>query len=274
MTVAREVSRFPRIRLGAVRWPARLSGGQVLVHICLLVIVVLWTMPTAGLFVSSLRDKQQLSVSGWWTSLVNSETSQVSRLPSADAQIEENGLYVIRGSVFPDKTNETIGRYGLTATTAGAAPAGSPLPMQDGGTIVLARDGTYQWSSPTQFMYTRSPRVFFVAEIPPRFTLDNYIEVLSSEGVGRAFGREHLDVVVEGEPRRDFGDKEHPRATGVHKLRGRRPLIGAVAGKDNDSAVLHGEGTTGRRGSGGRRGEAVTSDGLVGLAGKTEPRIT
>jgi alpha-glucoside transport system permease protein len=188
VTVAEQIMRgLPRLKLRAARWPARLSGGQALIHVCLFVLVVVWTMPTAGLFISSLRDKQQLSVSGWWTSLVNSQNSQLARLPTADAQIEDNGAYVIRGSVLSDRPNESIGRYGLTATTAAAAAPGEPLAVPDGGTIVLARDGTYQWSSPSKFTHARGPRIFFVAEIAPRFTLDNYIEVLSSEGVGRAF---------------------------------------------------------------------------------------
>ena len=43
-------------------------------------------IPTAGLLISSLRDKDQLAVSGWWTALSTSTQNLVFRAPGADAQ--------------------------------------------------------------------------------------------------------------------------------------------------------------------------------------------
>ncbi|GIT73832.1 MAG: hypothetical protein Ct9H300mP28_36460 [Pseudomonadota bacterium] len=45
----------------------RLSFGQVLSSFLLLFLVLLWIVPTVGLFVSSFRDKDQLAITGWWT---------------------------------------------------------------------------------------------------------------------------------------------------------------------------------------------------------------
>ena len=42
----------------------RLSFGQVLSSFLLLFLVLLWIVPTVGLFVSSFRDKDQLAITG------------------------------------------------------------------------------------------------------------------------------------------------------------------------------------------------------------------
>jgi alpha-glucoside transport system permease protein len=59
--------------------------------------------------------------------------------------------------------------------------------MTGGSTITVQRDGSYEWVSDTEFTHTRGPRVFFASEIPPRFTLENYNEVLTANGVARSF---------------------------------------------------------------------------------------
>jgi alpha-glucoside transport system permease protein len=43
------------------------TGGPWLVRITLLIVCVIWTIPTAGLLISSFRDQQDIATSGWWT---------------------------------------------------------------------------------------------------------------------------------------------------------------------------------------------------------------
>ncbi len=166
---------------------SRIHWGRLIAHGALLFIVVLWTFPTAGLLISSLRDKDQLSISGWWTALVTTQRNEVFRLPKADMQVEENASYIIRGEIFEAGSGRTIKSFGLKATELDAALPGGALPMRDGGEISVALNGAYEWISNEPFTHTRGPRVFIVAEIPPRFSLENYIEVFNSEGIGRSF---------------------------------------------------------------------------------------
>ena len=172
---------------GRPDWLANLDVSRILTHLSLLFLVVIWTVPTAGLLISSLRDKDQLAVSGWWTALTTSVSQEVTRLPTADAAVEENGRFVIRGNIFGEATNKAVQSYGLNARELAAAQPGQPLPMNDGGEITVQANGDYEWSSDTAFAHTRGPRVFYITTIAPRFTIENYIEVLSASGVGRSF---------------------------------------------------------------------------------------
>ena len=166
---------------------AKINVGRLLTHLSLLFLVVLWTFPTAGLLISSLRDKDQLAVSGWWTALSSATTQQVTRLGTAEAQVEQDGLFVISGNLVGPDSNQQIESFGLTARDLAAAAPGESLEMRDGGTITVAANGDFVWSSETPFTHERGPRVFYIATIPPRFTLDNYVEVLTAAGVGRSF---------------------------------------------------------------------------------------
>lgn len=167
-------------------WMARISMGQVIAQLTLLLLVVVWTVPTAGLLISSVRDKSQLTISGWWTALVTSEGSAAATLETAAGQVEENGVYVIRGNVLGTDDNREVLRFGTSINNPSAADAGETLEMNTGGSITLNADGSYEWTSPTAFTHDRA-RIFFVAGIPPTFTLENYVEVLTSSGIGRSF---------------------------------------------------------------------------------------
>jgi len=187
MTTAVEDTSVTRVATGRPEWIRNLSAGRIATHVALLILVLIWTLPTAGLLISSLRDKDQLAVSGWWTALTTSQSLGVTRIGTAADQMAEDGRFVIRGNVFGSDTNKTLGGFGLTNNTAAEAEPGASLPMNDGGEITVQRDGAFEWVSPTEFTHTRGPRIFYMSEIAPRFTLDNYVEVLNSNGVGRSF---------------------------------------------------------------------------------------
>ena len=74
--------------------------GRWGVHLAVLAFVALWTIPTLGILISSLRDKDQIAVSGWWTALATSSQTEAVRLPPASAQAEKDGKFVLEGNLF------------------------------------------------------------------------------------------------------------------------------------------------------------------------------
>src|SRR3990172_3772263 len=78
----------------------RSRWGTWFVHLAVLLIVVIWTLPTFGILVSSFRDRDQLAVSGWWTAPFTSEQNEVGRAAPPDQAAEQEGRYVISGNVF------------------------------------------------------------------------------------------------------------------------------------------------------------------------------
>lgn len=161
------------------------SALTLVMHASVLFLVILWTIPTAGLFISSIRDKDQLSVSGWWTALATSEQRLVERALDPTHQQFEDGRWVIKGNLLPESDGEIV-RFGVSSLEPEAYAAGELVDRKDKQIQVFA-NGDYTISSDQEMSGRRGDRIFFTAEIPPRFTLDNYREVLSSEGLGQSF---------------------------------------------------------------------------------------
>ncbi len=168
------------------------SGLSWAVNISVVLMVVLWLIPTIGLLVSSFRDRDQISESGWWKSAFPVELTFRAR-PAGAGAVEENGIWVLQGNVFddpeqarwfPDRSG-TVTRFG----TRGAAPAefatGEQAALRD-GTVVIRADGSFRMTAPEEFG-ARAPTVYFEARTPPRFTTGNYDTVLRADGMDRAF---------------------------------------------------------------------------------------
>ena len=81
----------------------KLNLSSIFSQLLLLFFVILWITPTFGLLISSFRDKDQLAISGWWTSLVTTEVNEIHRTKGNKAQIEEEGIFFIRGNLFDNK---------------------------------------------------------------------------------------------------------------------------------------------------------------------------
>lgn len=166
----------------------KMSVGGLLARALLLFFVVVWTVPTFGLLISSVRDKDQLSLSGWWSSLQTTTVSEQGRTASGEAVLRD-GVYVIEGRVIREddtKRIETFGRGFLGGDITTYTPD-TPVVLENGRTFSITPDGVYTLSSPEPFTIERGERFFYVATKPPRFTLENYTQVLEGERIGQAF---------------------------------------------------------------------------------------
>ena len=166
-----------------------LEPSRFALHLAVLVIITLWTLPTAGLLISSLRDKNQLAASGWWTALSSADRNQVGRMKGKADQIEKDGKFVIEGNLFEgeDAVAGKVSAFGTKVQTPGANPAGSTVALEGGQTLAVNADGTYALTSLTAFENDRGGRIFYISSQPPRFTTENYETVLFSQGIGRSF---------------------------------------------------------------------------------------
>lgn len=162
------------------------SALTVLVHVTVLLLVILWTIPTAGLFISSIRDKAQLSTSGWWTSLATSEQRLVERAAGADGQQQVDGKWVIRGNILGNNSGDVV-KFGTSSLAPEAYDVGQTVELKAGILLTVLENGDYEIASASKMSGDRGQRIFYTAEIPPRFTLDNYREVLNSEGLAQSF---------------------------------------------------------------------------------------
>ena len=166
----------------------RLEPSRFALHFAVLFIVALWTFPTAGLLVSSLRDKDQIAVSGWWTALSTSEQRDQGRMKGKADQVEADGKFTISGDLFEGAEQAgVITAWGTNINKPGANPAGSSVDIGDGVMLTVNADGAYVMTAPKAFEDERGRRVFYVSSVPPRFTTENYATVLFSEGIGRSF---------------------------------------------------------------------------------------
>jgi alpha-glucoside transport system permease protein len=165
----------------------KVSFGRIAAHVALLVFVIIWTFPTIGLLISSVRDKDQLALTGWWTALAHSTLMAASRPGTADKAVQEGDHWVIKGNLFGRPSGQQIETFGPTNADIGKNVVGSSLPMSDGGDIVVEANGDYVWTFAQQPVFKGAPRIYYVTGSPPRFTLENYARVLNSTGVAASF---------------------------------------------------------------------------------------
>ena len=67
--------------------------SSFLSQLLLLFFVIIWIIPTFGLFISSLRDKDLLAISGWWTSLTTTKVNEIHRMSGMTEQMFEDNFY-------------------------------------------------------------------------------------------------------------------------------------------------------------------------------------
>ncbi|QCI98675.1 carbohydrate ABC transporter permease [Agrobacterium larrymoorei] len=165
----------------------RIGLPRLIVHVSVLFVVILWLLPTLGILVSSLRDKDQITVSGWWTAFSSSSQTEALRLGDPSTQTQQGDRFVIAGNVFGEGKSGNVSAFGVRVQEPTAFNAGEAADIGDGETLLVNKDGSYQYSKNASFEGSRAKRVYVAVATPPIFTLDNYRTVLMSEGIGQSF---------------------------------------------------------------------------------------
>jgi alpha-glucoside transport system permease protein len=160
-------------------------SGTWLAHVAVIFIILVWTLPTIGLFVSSVRDKDLLSVSGWWTALFASTSNNVGRAPAPDEAVERNGQWVISGNLI--EGGGSVRAFGTRVQAPEEFEAGETAELNDGSRLTVNADGSFEMVADQPFEGSRGQRIFYQASLPPKFTLENYRQVLASSGIGQSF---------------------------------------------------------------------------------------
>ncbi len=161
--------------------------SSIITNLLLLTFVIVWIIPTVGLFVSSFRDKDLLATSGWWTSFKTNQINEIYRTKTSKDQIEKDGIFLIKGNLIEKNSGKKVISYGLTSKEMNKYRVNETAILKNETEFQINDNGEYVWKSKKPFLHKRGKRIFISALSPPKFTLDNYKEVLFKEGVGQAF---------------------------------------------------------------------------------------
>ena len=155
------------------------------VNVTAVLLVLLWTIPTLGLLVSSFRDRDQIITSGWWRAAFSATATQVVRAGTAAEQNREGDEFVISGNVLPPKAE--LKSWGVSSKEPAAYQPGDRADLKDGQRLTVSENGDYRLTSPKAVPEGRGMRIFVTTVAPPRLTAENYVRVITAEGLGRAF---------------------------------------------------------------------------------------
>jgi alpha-glucoside transport system permease protein len=170
------------------------SGLTWAVHISTALLVLLWVIPTFGLFVSSFRTGDQIVGSGWWRALSTQE-QQLSPIRIGGDIVERDGLYLIEGNLFTN-AGTVLSAWGTNVNRPTEFAPGDTATLDGGLSLTVGADGAYVLSSPTTLDGVRLPRVFSTAATPPEFTTENYRTVLFSPLAGQTIFQAFMNTAT------------------------------------------------------------------------------
>jgi alpha-glucoside transport system permease protein len=127
-------------------------ANSLLVNGALILLVIIWSIPTIGLLVSSFRTRFDIQTSGWWTVLPHREWETISTYNPQDLGLDPTGVMEVEGVT---------------------------------GTFEQLREGIESSDGKTQVTWVGNRRLGTI-EVQQRvwtvtwdFTLDNYVQVLT-----------------------------------------------------------------------------------------------
>ena len=134
------------------------------VHAVLLIIGIIWLVPSVGLAVTSFRTRGDISASGWWTIASGNRTITDKLLElnvSAEGDSSENAI-VAGSSLTGESLDDAV--PGVPAATVrlvrvqrirGTFPVEAidqPIPLDGVGTLTVHEDGTYDFLAEENFV--------------------------------------------------------------------------------------------------------------------------
>jgi alpha-glucoside transport system permease protein len=142
--------------------------GRLLVNGTLLLLVVLWTIPTMGIFISSFRNRDDIATSGWWKVFPYRDWQPIREIDPKELGVDPNQVMEIEGvaGTFEEFREGIETPDGKRVTWIGNKRLGK--------VEVQEKVWTVSWD----------------------FTLDNYKQVLG----GQDFTFKHADGTVEVVP--------------------------------------------------------------------------
>ncbi|MBP2559980.1 alpha-glucoside transport system permease protein [Neorhizobium galegae] len=164
----------------------RIGLPRLVVHFSVLVICIVWLIPTLGILVTSFREAGQITASGWWTAFTGAAETSAARLGDPATAKQNGATYVISGSVFEGGKGGTVRAFGTRVAAPTEFAVGKAADLGDGETLTINEDGSYTYSKNAPFE-GRGKRVYLSVATPPSFTTDNYRTVLTSQGIGQSF---------------------------------------------------------------------------------------
>ena len=71
--------------------------SRLLVNATLLIFVILWTVPTMGIFISSFRNRDDIATSGWWSVFPHRDWQRVREIDPKALGVDPNQIMEIEG---------------------------------------------------------------------------------------------------------------------------------------------------------------------------------
>lgn len=71
--------------------------SKLLVNLTLLLLIIIWTIPTLGIFVSSFRHRDDIATSGWWMVFPHREWRAVREMKPSEVGLDPNSVMEIEG---------------------------------------------------------------------------------------------------------------------------------------------------------------------------------
>jgi alpha-glucoside transport system permease protein len=72
--------------------------SSLIVNGILLLLVIIWTVPTLGIFVSSFRVRDEIATSGWWNILPHKEWQKVKEIDTTELGLDPDSVMTIEGA--------------------------------------------------------------------------------------------------------------------------------------------------------------------------------